>query len=199
MNTTTNSSLSNRAPRAASSPPAQGGFTLVEVLVVLAIASLLVTLAIPGMSRFVHSARLTDASNALLSSLQLARSEAMKRKDRVTVCKSADGLTCSTSGGWEQGWIVFHDANHDGDRSADERIIERGQPRAGSLRITGNSQVARYVSFLAWGGTRQLSGSIQAGTVTLCDISASELDARQIVVSAAGRSRVVKVQAMKCA
>lgn len=176
-----------------------GGFTLVELLVVVTVAAILLTVSVPSMSRLVHSARLTDASNALLSSLQLARSEAMKRNDRVTVCKSADGLSCVRSGGWEQGWIVFHDANHDGEHSVDERIIERGQPRAGSLRITGNAHVASYVSFLAWGGTRQISGSIQAGTVTLCDVSASAAEGRQIVVSAAGRTRVQKVLAVPCA
>ena len=175
------------------------GFTLVELLVALTIAALLLTISVPSMSRMLHSARLTDASNALLSSLQLARSEAIKRNDRVTVCKSADGLSCTFAGGWEQGWIVFHDANHDGERNPEERIIERGQPRPDSLRITGNAQVARYVSFLAWGGTRQISGSIQAGTVTVCNVSASGTDGRQIVVNAAGRTRVQRIDPLQCA
>ena len=85
------------------------GLTLVELLVVLAIAAILLSSGVPSFVRLVHSVQLSMASNAFLSSLRLARSEAQRRGGRVAVCKSANGESCTSSGGWEQGWIVFHE------------------------------------------------------------------------------------------
>lgn len=175
------------------------GFTLIELMLVVAIAAVLMGFGVPSVTGILNSNRLTSASNALLSSLRLARSEAFKRNGRVIVCKSADGDTCTSAGGWEQGWIVFHDANHNGEHDGDEVVIERGNPLAGSLRLTGNSSVGKYVSFVATGTARMTGGGFQAGTVTVCNQSAEGGEARQIVLNAVGRARVQKVMVGSCA
>ena len=72
------------------------GFTLIELLVVVALAAILQSLAAPALSGMVNSMRLTTAVNSLLSSLHLARSEAIKRNSRAVVCKSASGDACTT-------------------------------------------------------------------------------------------------------
>jgi type IV fimbrial biogenesis protein FimT len=176
-----------------------GGFTLIELLVAVAVAATLLTMGVPSFARLLHSARLTDATNALLSSMHLARSEAVKRGSRVTLCKSADGVSCASTGGWEQGWIVFHDVNDDGVRDSTETVIERTQALASSLRATGNSKVAKYVSFIASGGSRLAGGGFQAGTVTVCNYSDAGGQGRQITLNAAGRSRVQKAATTECA
>src|SRR4051812_46944719 len=94
----------------------QRGLTLIELLVVIAIASILVGTAVPSFKGLFRSVKLTNSINDLFASLVLARSEAAKRHARVTVCKSANGIVCSATGGWEQGWIVFHDVDNDGIR-----------------------------------------------------------------------------------
>jgi type IV fimbrial biogenesis protein FimT len=179
-------------------PPASRGFTLVELLMVLCVAGVLLTFAVPSFSRIMSSSKLTAASNALLSSMYLARSEAIKRNGRVALCKSVDGSTCTAAGGWEQGWIVFRDTNNDGDRDSGEPIIQRIQPLT-SMRVTGNSPVAKYVSYIGTGSTRLIGGGFQAGTVTVCAPPGTSEEARQIILSSVGRPRIQKVSASECA
>ena len=76
----------------------KSGFTLVELIIVLAIASILFGLAIPQMSQFAQSARVTSSRNAIFTLLQLGRAQAVFKRSRVVVCPSLDGLRCS--GGW---------------------------------------------------------------------------------------------------
>lgn len=176
----------------------QRGFTLIELMVVTAVATVLLAFGIPSMTALMNSNKLTDATNALMSSMRLARSEAFKRNGRVVLCKSTDGVSCATSGGWEQGWLVFHDANGDGQHDQEETVIERGNPLPASLRLTGNSTVGRYVSFVASGSTRMMGGGFQAGTLTVCNQSLERGEARQIVLNAVGRPRVQKVALESC-
>ena len=175
------------------------GFTLIEVLVVLALAALLQTLAAPALSAMVDQVRVGSAAQTLHGSLQLARSEAIKRNGRVVVCKSADGLSCVTAGGWEQGWIVFHDRNNNATLDSGEPVLlqERGLPP--SLRLTGNSQVKSYVSYTPLGVTQTPGGGFQAGTLTVCRQSASSTAGRQIIISSAGRVRTQKAELASCA
>jgi type IV fimbrial biogenesis protein FimT len=177
----------------------QSGFTLIELMIVIAVATVLLGFGIPSMTALMNSNKLTAASNALLSSMRLARSEAFKRNSRVVLCKSRDGVVCTTAGGWEQGWIVFHDADGNGEHDQAEVVIERGNPLPSSLRLTGNSTVARYVSFVATGSARMAGGGFQAGTVTVCNQSATMGEARQIVLNAVGRPRVQRVAVASCA
>lgn len=150
------------------------------------------------MARYVASVRLTTASNEFFSALVLARSEAIARSSRVALCKSTDGATCAATGGWEQGWIVFQDADDDGVRSAAERLIAHRQMLTGGVRMTSNLNVARYISFTPSGATQLVSGAFQAGTVTICRESASAALGRQIVLSAVGRPRIRTVELQSC-
>jgi type IV fimbrial biogenesis protein FimT len=168
------------------------------MLITVAVAAVLMGIGIPSMKSIIDSMRLTSVSNDFLSHLVLARSEAIKRNSRVVLCKSADGASCASAGGWEQGWIVFHDVNDNGVLDAGEAVIARQQVLAGGLRVTGNQTVAQYVSFAPSGATKLVGGGFQAGTVTLCRHSAFRNEARQIVLNAVGRPRVQKVEVDQC-
>lgn len=168
------------------------------MLVVLGIASTLLVTAAPSLRAIGDSMRLTAASDAFLAHLYLARSEAIKRRARVVVCKSSDGVTCSTAGGWEQGRVVFHDANNNGLLDAGEKVIAAEDRLHPELRLTGNANVSRYVSFDPSGTTRQVGGGFQAGTLTLCRQGLARNEARQIVLNALGRPRVQKVHLDEC-
>ncbi len=89
------------------------GFTLVELLVTLAIGAILLAIAIPGYAFLINASRLTAVTNDLVSALHLARSEAIKRGMRVTVCKTSNATAatpaCDTTASWQQGWLVFAD------------------------------------------------------------------------------------------
>jgi type IV fimbrial biogenesis protein FimT len=176
-----------------------GGFTLLELLVAVTAALVLLLVAAPSMSAVINSMKLTSASNDLMSHMYLARNEAIKRNGRVVLCKSSNGTSCATSGGWEQGWIVFHDTNNNGVIDGGELVIARQQALPGALRLTGNQNVAKYVSFEASGATKTIGGGFQAGTLTLCRQSAASNEARQIILNAVGRPRVQKLQIASCA
>ena len=191
-------STQNPLPRFGSRRLHHLGVTLVELLIVLAVFGALVSYAVPSFSVVIRSVRLTAAANAYLSSMLRARSEAIKRSGRVVLCKTADGMTCSATGGWEQGWIVFHDINNNGDHDPGEFVIERMGPLSAGLRLSGNSPVANYVSFSATGGTKLVGGGFQAGTLTLCNESTASGFGRQIILNAVGRPRLHTLNLRSC-
>ncbi|HEY0684669.1 MAG TPA: GspH/FimT family pseudopilin [Steroidobacter sp.] len=86
------------------SPRTSSGFTLVEMLVALAIAAILLAIAVPSYSGSQLNSQLRASANELIGSINLARSEAIKRGATVTLCASSDGENCG--GTWNQGWVV---------------------------------------------------------------------------------------------
>jgi type IV fimbrial biogenesis protein FimT len=178
--------------------PRSPGFSLVELLVTLAILGTLAALAAPSFVALIRSSSLAAASNEFLGGLRLARSEALRRGGRVAMCKSNDGATCTDSGGWEQGWIMFNDPNHNGAPDSGEDVIVRGPAARSGVVLYGNQPVARVISFAPMGGPRAASGAFLAGTMTLCQRSAQRAAARQIVMSSAGRLRIQQVTLESC-
>jgi type IV fimbrial biogenesis protein FimT len=84
----------------------QQGFNLIELLVALGVASILFAMAVPTFRTFLQDSRSVSQANLLVQSLNVARSEAIKRDVPVDVCPSSDGATCNPGLGWAQGWIV---------------------------------------------------------------------------------------------
>lgn len=175
------------------------GFSLIEMLVVVAIASTLASVGIPMLRDLVRSVQLASTASTFVSHMHLARTEAIRRSSRVVLCKSADGSTCTSGGGWEQGWIVFRDANANARREPGESIVQYGPPVAPGLRILGNATVGNYISFQETGETRLAGGGFQAGTLLFCQASSMKTQARQIVISSVGRARMVKTAVAQCA
>lgn len=99
------------------------GYSIIEVLVVVAIAAVLVGIAIPAFNLFIGNTRTTTIANEFVSALNLARSEAMKRGINVTVCRSTNGEACAASGDWGQGWMVFVDGDGTGQPPGQESIL----------------------------------------------------------------------------
>jgi type IV fimbrial biogenesis protein FimT len=174
----------------ASRPASAAGFTLVEVLIGLAVAAGLLTMAAGALGAWIPRAQQRNQAEALVQALHHARSEAIKRGHRVGLCPSADGATCDAAGRWELGWLLFDDPDHDGDRRAGEAIV-RVEARAGNgITVRGNRPVAGYVSFTAQGLARLASGALQMGTFTVCKPG---LDTLEVVLANGGRPRVQEV------
>jgi type IV fimbrial biogenesis protein FimT len=93
----------------------QTGFTLTELVVVMAIVGILLGIGVPSFKYVTTANRVSSEVNALLGDMQYARSEAVREGQTVTVCTSTDGANCTGGGGntWQGGWIVFSDANGD--------------------------------------------------------------------------------------
>jgi type IV fimbrial biogenesis protein FimT len=96
-------------------PTAQTGFTLMELLMTIAIAAIVATIGIPSFRYVTNSNRIAAEVNGLLGDLQFARAEAIKEGQPVTVCMSKGGTTCDTTGNaWNSGWIVYSNPNGTG-------------------------------------------------------------------------------------
>ena len=128
------------------------GFSLIELIVALSVSSILLTMAVPGFQNIVLENRMTTDLNRLVADLNLARFEAIKRGDDVTICKkNTAGTNCNNTGSWQQGWIVFTDSNRDGTVNSGEEII-RVNPELGvgitltydNNRVTFTSQGFAY-------------------------------------------------------
>ncbi len=103
------------------------GYTMMELVMVMAIVAILASIAIPSFKYVTSSNRLSSEVNGLLGDLQFARSEAVKEGQTVTICSSLDGATCAASPDWQHGWIVFLDTNNNQQVDAGEAVI-RIQP-----------------------------------------------------------------------
>lgn len=163
------------------------GFTLVEMMVVIAILSILLAVALPQFSELIRRNRVATLSNQLLGSVFVARSEAIKRGHRVTACVSANGASCTPGFDWHAGWIVFADLNRNAMREESETLIAVYPPVTGETTITGNLPVSTYISYNPAGRSTLVNGGLQMGTITICNRDIGN----QLVISATGRPRLV--------
>ena len=178
------------------SKPHQRGFTSIELLSTVALLGVLLAIGLPSFQSLIASSRLTTVTNDLLASLAQTRSEAVRLGSRVSICKSANGTQCITTGDWEQGWIIFADANRttpdaiNAFVNAGENISFLAQASPAGIVIKGNVTVAQYVSFSADGQSKSLNGAFQAGTIRICSTSGALSDdkrARDLVINSVGR------------
>lgn len=91
------------------------GFTLVELMITLAVAAILATAAVPSFISMIASNRVTSASNELVTALNLAKSEAVRSGRDTLLCKSNNGVDCG--GAWSNGWLLYQ-LKDDGSKQA---------------------------------------------------------------------------------
>jgi len=119
----------------------QTGFTVTELMVVVAIVAILLGIGVPSY-RYITNAYLMSAEvNGLLGDLQYARSEAIKEGQTVTTCVSKDGIACTGTGvtAWANGWIVFSDPNTNATVDAGETVLRVQGPFKGQVPDTFNA------------------------------------------------------------
>lgn len=166
------------------------GFTLVELMITLAVMAILLALATPSFEGLIASSRLASATNELNATLRQARSEAMRRGQRVTVCASANGNQC-TNNDWTSGWIMFVDRTRGAAAvDAGETILQVFPALTGGVVAQGQANVARFVSFSSDGQSRTMGADNQAGTIQICSTSngiANDNRARNLIVAMSGQ------------
>lgn len=174
----------------------QRGFTLVELVVTIALVAILTTLAIPGFSEVLRQWRRDSATRELSTSLQLARSEAIKSSRQTVICPSSNGTACVASTQWSSGWIVFVDDGAGTQSSANnqahntnERILKVVSAQAGVATLTSSVGV-QWLRFLP-NGLMRTSDATNSITLTVTPsgaTSATKVDT--ITVSPVGRVSV---------
>lgn len=172
----------------------QEGFTLVELVVTLALAAILVALAMPDFGETLRSWRRDSATRALTSSLHLARTEAIKSSRRIMVCPSSNGTSCTATTEWRNGWMVFvDDGATDQAFDAGERILQVTTAPGGiaSLTSSGGMTFLQFfpTSLMAPGSTAGATTGATTFTVTPSGATSATL-VNKITVSRVGRATV---------
>ena len=172
------------------------GFTLIELMITLAIAAIVMAIGVPSFQVMMRTNRIAAHTNDFLGSLNLARSEAIKRGagSRVVLCPGTQA-GCSGSA-WGSGWIVFVDANDNGVWDAGEQLLRVHEKLSGDDALTGDTLVRTYISF-ASDGVARLAGNnavFQLGTLTFTMCNSSN-QRNRIEIGQTGRARVVPVPA----
>ncbi len=175
------------------------GYTLIELMSMLAVVSILVSVGLPMLNVFFDSNRMVSNTNDLVAGLNIARSEAIKQQSRITMCQSSDSATCTGSNQWENGWIVFQDPNGNATVDGGERILRLNADVDGQVTIRSNdvgNLIASSVSFTSRGLPKALNGGSQSGTFRICDKRGLKVNAdgvstvaRGVILSPSGKVR----------
>ena len=160
----------------------KNGFTLIELMITIAVLAILLAVGMPSFQSVITSNRMTSQTNNFLAELALARSESIKRGIRVSICSSADITvatpSCANSPTWGTGWIIFTDsAGVAGTRDGTDTVLRVGDTPRGEITLVQAANT--FVSYTA-------SGAVTAqNTFTLCK---SGLIGRTITISPTGRA-----------
>ncbi len=172
-------------------PFKNNGLTLLELMITLAIAGILIASAAPSFRQSIQNTRMVTQVNELQAALSLARSEAIKRNENVTVCRSSDGASCT--GNWQDGWIVFVDIDVDGtvdvvgdsdctpDEDEDCVLRVRESLSGGNTLAFSQTNVIFATNGIATSGVN--------GVFTLCDSRGTD-KAKGLVIGLSGRPRL---------
>jgi type IV fimbrial biogenesis protein FimT len=166
-------------------PTAHRGLSLIEVLVVVAIAAILLGIGVPNMQTFILNNRLASSTHEFYTALQFARSEAVRRGAQVTLIHHGG----AGSGNWGAGWTMFVDADRNGVQDAGEETLRTGAPLDPPLTLYGSANFANFIAFDASGRLTTAGG----GAFVVCHganlAEAGQSRSRAVLVNGAGRVR----------
>ncbi|MCC6597098.1 MAG: GspH/FimT family pseudopilin [Rhodanobacteraceae bacterium] len=159
------------------------GFTLVELICVLALAAILAGVALPSFGSLVGNTRSTTARLTLAGAFNTARISAVSQGRHVVLCPSANQQVCDDGEQWQHGWVAFVDADHDRELGSGDTVLTLQQALPEGTAVVGSSARSRinYQPDGSAGGSN--------ATLTICDRSGGAASARTLVISASGRVR----------
>ncbi len=163
---------------------ASSGFTLLELMTVIAIIGVLMAISVPFYRDIINPSRMAAEIDLMIGSLQFARTEAIKQGMPVTVCSSSNGSTCSTSTAWRNGWIVFSDSNANAVVNAGEGTLKVQTAFAGNDTFNADNNI-RSITFNREGFVSGLPAN--PATFTLHDVTNKAKWTRCIAINIAGR------------
>ncbi len=173
------------------------GFTLLELMIALTIGGIILVWGVPSFQSVLDNQRMTSSTNELVMSLNLAKSEAIKRVAYVSVCKSSDGVSCGAAGtSWDDGWMVFANATvaNLGSVDAGDELIRISPALRDEVTLIPSGIIDGFISFRP-SGTIGTAAANLSGTLTMCDDRGAAF-ARGILLESSGQWRVSRDQAL---
>lgn len=174
-------------------PVGAHGFTLIELMVTIAVAAALMLVAVPSFVQFQRNAHLTSLTNTLIAAINAARGEAMKRGAYAMVIP-ADGSN------WGSGWVVFvdKDLSTNYDSAKDDVVVQQAAP-ANYITITGTGTAGESVPYVLYDGSgysKTKSGGFGQLTLSIArnDVGSDQAlrETRRVIVSLSGRTRTCR-------
>ncbi|MDP4529753.1 GspH/FimT family pseudopilin [Alkalimonas delamerensis] len=175
--------------------PRDKGFTLIELMVTVAVMAITLTVAVPAFTQLINGNRLTSQANEVLSALSYARSEAIRRNDDVVFCHSPNGTSCSAPSGNWQGWILF--------AASDPAVILASGRFNTQLRVIPSSNLANAAHALRYNSQgfirQQANANLLTGSLRICHPSGRpEQNSRDVRFISGGRVTVTSVIDASC-
>lgn len=164
------------------------GFSLIELIITLAIVAILAGLAAPSFDQQIKSAQVRSTSTQAVEAFNFARLTAVTRNQRIVI---------RPEGGWSTRWQVFVDNNADGVLSDGEALLKELIVPAG-VSISSNMTTNEYVSYVGSGASETINGAFFAGTLRVCSKRAGN-NGMAIVIRYGGRVRTKTLSAAECA
>ena len=181
------------------------GFTLLELMVVLAIVAILTTMAAPSLRHVLLSTTMSSNVNAFLADMRFARSESIRRGGGVTMCRSdapeAPHPVCAHDSGadgtgWVSGWIIFYDQDNNGERGVAETLLRVQSPIAAINAISDANALSSKFRFTATGRL------LKADAATTLHFGAPPMFAayeqRTVCINPGGRARIAGDGSVAC-
>lgn len=151
------------------------GFTLIEMMLVLALIAILAGIGIPAFRDMILNNRIVNTANNLLATLQLARSEAATQHRQITVCPSSNQTSCAGNSVWTPGAVVLQGAN-----------VVRLMPKAAT-----DVTIASASNQVVFDTSGQLS-PLTAITLSVEDARGVGVSSRKICINLLGRTSIVR-------
>ena len=182
-----------------------------ETIFVLLVLAVMCGVLASSMRWVQQKIKIQTAAEDMLNAVLTARTEALRRENRVSLCvaeslsnnanlSSAEIISglpnrCDSA---QQGWLMFVDDNSNGLWDSGEVLLQQHPSLELTVSATGNSTVNRFISFGANGRSLVLNGGFQAGTITFCERLAVSSSGWLLIINAIGRPRLEKAQVANC-
>lgn len=184
------SSVIKGRSRTAARRGVNGGFTLIELMVTLAVGAILLAVAVPSFRTFIQNAQVNNTADSFLAAMQRARSEAVTRGETVVLCRTADPSSDTCSGSsekdWTPGWLMYTVAGgseEDFEDNSENELISRGTPAPEGVEITSDVQGNQWLAFGSDGSLKEADTAAYA----ICDTERGEAAGKLIVIPMMGR------------
>lgn len=171
-----------------------GGFTLIELMVTLAVLAVIIAITTPLFAGVINSNRLTSNANELVAALQIARTESIRNNARAVLCESDNGSSCTGNAAW-RGWIVSVDSNRNGIVESSE-ILKVGRVEAPTQMLPSSNITNSRVVFRADGMAYDGNNNLLQAVIRVClPVTNPPINVRDLNIAAGSRVAIKRATA----